>query len=68
MVLPIVDEIAVERKDVFVAKVNVNDNPDLAKEFGIFSIPTLIVMKDGRIVNKASGAKNKAQILSMIEK
>ena len=49
MVLPIVDEIAKEREDLLVGKINVNDNPDLAKEFGVMSIPTLIVMKDGKI-------------------
>ena len=66
MVLPIVDEIASEREDLFVGKINVNDNPDLAREFGVISIPTLIVMKDGKIINRSSGAKNKAKILKMI--
>ena len=66
MVLPIVDEIASEREDLFVGKINVNDNPDLAREFGVISIPTLIVMKDGKIINRSSGAKNKAKILEMI--
>ena len=66
MVLPIVDEIASEREDLFVGKINVNDNPDLAREFGIVSIPTLIVMKDGKIINRSSGAKNKEKILEMI--
>ncbi len=66
MVLPIVDEIASERSDLLVGKINVNDNPDLAKEFGIMSIPTLIVMKDGKIVNRVSGAKSKSQILELV--
>ena len=56
MVLPIVDEIASERDDLFV----------LAREFGIMSIPTLIVMKDGKIINRASGARNKDQILDLV--
>ena len=66
MVLPIVDEIAGERKDITVAKINVDENPALAKEFGVFSIPTLIVFKDGKVVNKVSGARNKAQILDLL--
>lgn len=67
MVLPIVDEIASERSDLLVGKINVNDNPDLAREFGIMSIPTLIVMKDGKIVNRVSGAKSKSQILDLVK-
>jgi thioredoxin 1 len=66
MVLPIVDEIAKEREDLLVGKINVNDNPDLAREFGVMSIPTLIVMKDGKIVNRVSGAKSKSQILDLV--
>ena len=66
MVLPLVDEIAAERSDLLVGKINVNENPDLAREFGILSIPTLIVMKDGKIVNKASGARSKEQILDLV--
>ena len=67
MVLPIVDEIAEERSDLLVGKINVNDNPDLAREFGVISIPTLVVMKDGRIINKVSGAKSKSQILDLVK-
>ena len=67
MVLPIVDEIASERDDLLVGKINVNDNPDLAREFGIMSIPTLIVMKDGKVVNRVSGAKSKSQILDLVK-
>lgn len=66
MVLPLVDEIASERDDLFVGKINVNENPDLAREFGIMSIPTLIVMKDGKIINRASGAKSKEKILELV--
>ena len=66
MVLPIVEQIASEREDLLVAKVNVDDNPALAKEFGVFSIPTLVVMKDGQILTQSTGAKTKAQILSML--
>lgn len=67
MVSPLVDEIADERDDIIVAKVNVDDNPDLAGEFGVFSIPTLVVMKDGKVVNQAVGALPKARILALLE-
>ena len=66
MVLPIVDEIAKERDDIVVGKINVEKEPDLAKDFSILSIPTLIVLKNGRVVNKASGARPKAQILDLL--
>ena len=67
MVSPIVDEIADERDDIIVGKINVDEEPDLAGEFGVFSIPTLIVMKNGEVVNQAAGARPKAQILAMLE-
>ncbi len=66
MVLPVIEEIANERSDVKVGKINVDEEPELAREFGVMSIPMLVVMKDGRIVNKAVGAKPKAQILAML--
>ena len=66
MLSPIVDEVAEERTDVKVGKVNVDEQPDLAAEFGVMSIPTLMVMKEGRIVQQAMGARPKAQILSML--
>ncbi|MBO5294224.1 MAG: thioredoxin [Clostridia bacterium] len=67
MVSPIVDEIAEEREDVAVGKINVDVEEGLAARFGVFSIPTLVVMKDGKIVNQAAGARSKADILAMIE-
>ena len=67
MVAPIIDEIAEERNDIFVGKVNVDDQPELAQEFGVFSIPTLVVMKSGEVVKQATGAKPKAQILAMLK-
>lgn len=67
MVSPIVDEIAEERDDIIVGKINVDDEPELAQAFDVISIPTLVVLKDGKIVNQSSGAKPKAQILAMIE-
>ena len=66
MVGPVVDEIAVERADIKVGKINVDEEPELAAEFRIMSIPTLIVMKDGKIVNQSAGAKPKSQILAML--
>ena len=66
MVSPIVDEIADERDDIVVGKINVDSEPELAEQFGVFSIPTLVVMKDGKVVNQSSGARPKAQILAML--
>lgn len=66
MVSPIVDEIANERADIVVGKVNVDEQPNLAAKFGVMSIPTLVVLKNGKIVNQAVGARPKAQILAML--
>ena len=66
MVTPIVDEIAAERGDIKVGKVNVDEQPELAAQFGVMSIPTLVVMKGGKVVNKMVGARPKAQILAML--
>ena len=66
MVGPILDEIAGERSDIKVAKGNVDEQPELAGQFGVMSIPTLVVVKEGRIVQQAMGARPKAQILSML--
>ena len=66
MVAPVLEEIAAERSDIKVGKINVDQEPELAAQFGVMSIPTLVVMKDGRIVNQAVGARPKAQILAML--
>jgi thioredoxin 1 len=66
MVVPLVEEIARERSDIKVGKVNVDENPELARQFGIMSIPTLVVMEEGRIVNQAKGARNKKGILALL--
>ena len=66
MVGPVVDEIAEERSDIKVGKVNVDIEPELALEFAVRSIPTLIVIKDGKIVNRAVGARPKGDILSLL--
>lgn len=66
MVGPIVDEIAAQRSDIKVGKINVDQQPELAAQFGIVSIPTLAVMKNGALVSKAVGARPKEQILAML--
>ena len=66
MLMPLIEEIAAERPDIKVGKINVDDNPDLATEFGVMSIPTLIVMKDGKAVNQSVGGRSKAAILAML--
>lgn len=66
MVSPIIDEIAEERSDIKVCKVNVDEEPELASAFQVMSIPTLVVMKDGKVVNQAVGARSKKQILDML--
>ena len=66
MVVPIVEGIAAERPDILVGKINVDEQPELANEFGIMSIPTLVVMKDGKVLKKASGARPKHAILAML--
>ena len=67
MVSPLVDEIAEENPQYVVGKINVDNEPELAQSFGVLSIPMLVVMKDGKIINRSVGAKQKAQILSMLE-
>lgn len=66
MVGPIVSEIAEERSDVKVGKINVDEQPELAAQFGVMSIPMLAVIKDGKVVNQAVGARPKEQILAML--
>ena len=66
MIAPTLDEIAEEREDIKVCKVNVDEEPELASQYQIVSIPTLLVIKDGKIVNKSLGAKPKAQILALL--
>ena len=66
MVGPVVDEIARERADIKVGKVNVDEQPELAGQFGVMAIPTLVVIRDGKVVDQAAGARPKAQILAML--
>ena len=66
MVVPLVEEIARERSDIKVGKINVDEEPELAKQFRILSIPTLVVMEQGQIKQRSSGAKPKDAILEML--
>lgn len=66
MVVPIVEEIALERPDITVGKINVDEEAELASQFGIMSIPTLMVIEKGRIVNQVTGARPKEAILEML--
>ena len=66
MVAPILEEIANERSDVKVCKVNVDEEPELAGRYNVMSIPTLLVVKEGQVVNQAVGARPKSQILSLL--
>ena len=67
MVVPIIEEIAGERPDIKVGKINVDEQPELASKFGIMSIPTLVVMKNGKIVQQVSGVRPKNVILEMLQ-
>ncbi len=66
MLMPVIEEIAEERSDIKVGKINVDEETELANQFGVMSIPTLIVMKDGKPVNQSIGGKSKAAILAML--
>ena len=66
MVGPILEEIAGERSDIKIGKINVDEQPELANQFRVMSIPTLVVIKDGKIVNQSMGAKPKNAILAML--
>ena len=67
MVGPILDEIAEEREDIKVCKVNVDEEPELANKYDVMTIPTLMVIKDGEILTQSSGARPNASILEMFE-
>ena len=67
MVSPIVDEIAEEHPEYVDAKVDVDQNPELAAQLQVMSIPTLVVIKDKKVINQSAGARPKAQILAMLQ-
>ena len=64
---PVIDEIALESDDILVGKVNVDDEPELAEEFGVFSIPTLVILKNGELAHQSAGARPKEQILKLLD-
>lgn len=66
MLAPVIDEIAGERPDIKVGKINIDEEPELASQFGIMSIPTLVVMKEGEAVSQAVGVRPKSQILELL--
>ena len=67
MLSPVVDQVAEERTDVKVGKVNVDEQPELAAQFGVMSIPTLLVFKDGKLVNQSVGSRPKAGVLALLD-
>lgn len=67
MVSPIIDEIANENSDIKVGKINVDEQPDLAKNFRVMSIPTLVAMKDGQVLKTTVGVQSKSAILDMVK-
>ena len=66
MIGPFVEEVAEERTDIKVGKINVDEEPELATKFGIMSIPTLVVVENGQVVNQMMGARPKRDILAML--
>jgi thioredoxin 1 len=66
MLSPVIDEIADEVSDKKICKINVDEEPELAQQFGVMSIPTLVVMKDGEVINKSLGVQPKRSVLSML--
>ena len=67
MLAPTIHEIADERPDIKVGKVNVDNDPSLAEKFGIFSIPTLIVIKAGKVVSQTAGMRPKDAVLALLD-
>ena len=64
---PVIDEIAQERPDLKVVKVNIDEEPELAERFSVMTIPTLFVIKNGEVVNQSSGARPKQQVLALLQ-
>ena len=67
MLSPVVDQVAEERPDVKVGKVNVDEQPELAAQFGVMSIPALLVFKNGKLVNESVGRRPKAGVLALLD-
>ena len=66
MVVPMVEQIAQERPDIKVGKINIDQEYELARQFGVMTIPTLVVIKNGQVVRQVSGARPKQQILELL--
>ncbi len=66
MMAPVIDEIAKENDAIVVGKINVDEEPELAQQYGVMSIPTLVVLKDGKEAARSTGARPKAQVLALI--
>ena len=66
MAAPVLDEIAAERDDIMVVKIDVDQEPDQASQFKVYSIPTLMVFKNGEVTNPSLGAQPKAKTLAML--
>lgn len=66
MLSPVIEEIASENQDIKVGKINIDEESDLARSFGIMSIPTLVLVKDGKVVNSSVGFQSKQQIMKMM--
>ncbi len=67
MISPIIEAISAEREDVIVGKIDVDEQPELAKKFGVMSIPTFVVLKNGKVANQSSGARPKSDILALLD-
>lgn len=67
MISPVVDEIAEENPQYLIGKVNVDKEPEMARTFKVFSIPTLIVMRNGKVTSRSTGAKSKSEIVAMLD-
>ena len=68
MVAPVVEQIAEENPQYLIGKINVDKEPELARKFNVLSIPTLVVLKDGKIISQSAGARPKADILALLER
>lgn len=67
MVLPLVEQIADENPQYVIGKINIDDEPELAQEFEVYSVPTLVVIENGKVISQSSGARPKNQILALLE-
>lgn len=65
--LPIIDELASERNDIVVGKINVESEPELAAAFAVRSVPTIVVLQGGKLINRVSGLRRKAEVLELLE-